>query len=61
MKSMKKFFNRFVTDERGLAAVEYAVVAGLIVAGLVTVFGDIGTAASEKLGQLVTDLGGTIT
>jgi pilus assembly protein Flp/PilA len=61
MKSIQKFFYRFIADERGLAAVEYAVVAGLIVAGLITVFGDIGTAASDKLGDLVTGLGGSIT
>ena len=61
MKSMKKFFYRFIADERGLAAVEYAVVAGLIVAGLVTGFGDLGTVANTRLGDLVEDLGGTIT
>jgi pilus assembly protein Flp/PilA len=52
MKSMKKFFNRFVTDERGLAAVEYAVVAGLIVVGLVTVFQLVGTNATARLNDL---------
>ena len=52
MKSMKKFFNRFVTDERGLAAVEYAVVAGLIVVGLVAVFQLVGTNATARLNDL---------
>ncbi len=61
MKSMKKFFYRFIADERGLAAVEYAVVAGLVVAGLISVFTDIGTTATNRLGDLVEALGGTIT
>jgi pilus assembly protein Flp/PilA len=52
MKSMKKFFYRFIADERGLAAVEYAVVAGLIAVALVTAFTDLGTAASEKIADL---------
>jgi Flp pilus assembly pilin Flp len=52
MKSVKKFFYRFIADERGLAAVEYAVVAGLIVVGLVGVFTDIGTNAVNKLQEL---------
>ena len=52
MKSMKKFFNRFVTDERGLAAVEYAVVAGLVAVALVVVFGEIGDNAAARLGEL---------
>ncbi len=49
MKSIKKFVNRFITDERGLAAVEYAVVAGLVVAGLIAVFGAIGDNALDRL------------
>jgi Flp pilus assembly pilin Flp len=52
MKSMKKFFNRFITDERGLAAVEYAVVAGLIAVFLVVAFENLGTAASQKIAEL---------
>jgi pilus assembly protein Flp/PilA len=52
MKSMKKFFYRFIADERGLAAVEYAVVAGLIVVGLVAVFTEVGTNATAKLQEL---------
>ena len=49
MKSIKKFVNRFITDERGLAAVEYAVVAGLVVVGLIAVFGAIGGNALDRL------------
>lgn len=46
---MKEFMKKFLRDERGLAAVEYAVVAGVVVAGLVLVFGEIGTAALDNL------------
>ncbi len=52
MKSIQKFFYRFIADERGLAAVEYAVVAGLIVISLVTVFGTIGDNAGIRLEEL---------
>ena len=56
MKSMKKFFYRFIADERGLAAVEYAVVAGLIAVGLIAAFTDLGAAAAIKLEKLTTEL-----
>ncbi len=56
MKSIKKFVNRFITDERGLAAVEYAVVAGLIVVGLVTVFTQVGANATARLQDLANAL-----
>jgi pilus assembly protein Flp/PilA len=59
MKSIKKFVNRFITDERGLAAVEYAVVAGLIAVGLITAFTAVGSAALGRLNSLITSLGGT--
>jgi Flp pilus assembly pilin Flp len=57
MKSIQKFFYRFIADERGLAAVEYAIVAGLITFGLIASFTSIGTWASGKLGSVVTALG----
>jgi pilus assembly protein Flp/PilA len=55
---MKKFFYRFIADERGLAAVEYAVVAGLIAVALVTAFTELGDAAREKVEALTGFLGG---
>jgi pilus assembly protein Flp/PilA len=54
--SMKNFLKLFIRDERGLAAVEYALVAGVVVAGLVGLFGQIGTAAAARLQILVTAL-----
>jgi Flp pilus assembly pilin Flp len=59
MTSMKKFCERFSSDERGLAAVEYAVVAGLIAVGLVAVFTGVGDAATDRLNELIEALGGT--
>jgi pilus assembly protein Flp/PilA len=58
MKSIQKFFYRLIADERGLAAVEYAVVAGLIAVALVTVFTDVGTAATARLQDLADALNG---
>ena len=55
---MKKLLMKFVRDERGLAAVEYAVVAGLLVATLIPVFGLIGGAAETRLRALLTALTG---
>ena len=49
---MKHFLKLFIRDERGLAAVEYALVAGVVVAGLVGVFGSIGDNATDRLQAL---------
>lgn len=57
MKSLEKYFYRFIGDERGLAAVEYAIIAGVITAGLITYFIDVGTWTSTKMDKVVTALG----
>jgi len=49
---MKSMLKRFVADERGLETVEWAVVAALIVVGLVGVFSLIGGKAKTKLENL---------
>lgn len=49
---MKMFLKDFIRDERGLAAVEYAIVGGVVVAGLVGIFGDIGDQAVLRLTEL---------
>ena len=49
---MKNFLKLFIRDERGLAAVEYALVAGVVVAGLLTVFTAIGANAAARLQEL---------
>ena len=38
-----KSIQSFLADERGLETVEYGIIVGMIVAGLVTVIGAIGT------------------
>jgi Flp pilus assembly pilin Flp len=53
---MKKFLMKFIKDERGLAAVEYAIVAGVVVAGLVGIFELIGGQATIRLQQLLNAL-----
>lgn len=37
-----EYLKRFIRDERGLETVEWAVIAALIVAGLVIVIGELG-------------------
>lgn len=53
---MKSFIVKFLRDERGLAAVEYAVVAGLVTVGLIAVFTTIGTEAAARLATLAAAL-----
>ncbi len=55
---MRTFIQSLLRDERGVSALEYAILAGMIVvvvgAGLTT-FGDTLSAAFATLGQAVTD------
>jgi len=53
MSTMRKF----VSDNRGLETVEYAIIAGLIVAASVTAIAAIGTWVSGKYSSLKTNLG----
>lgn len=53
---MKRFLQKFVRDESGLAAVEYAIVGGVVVSGLVAVFNTIGADALAKLTELANAL-----
>jgi Flp pilus assembly pilin Flp len=48
---------KFVTDQRGTETVEWGIMAGLIVAGLVTTVGLIGTWVHTKFTGLKSDLG----
>jgi Flp pilus assembly pilin Flp len=47
----------FVSDERGLETVEYAIIVGLIVAGLVAVIATIGDWVKAQFDNLAADLG----
>jgi Flp pilus assembly pilin Flp len=52
-----KLLNAFVADDKGLETVEYAIIAGLIVAGTITAITAIGNWVSGKFGTLKTALG----
>lgn len=47
---------RLISDERGLESVEYAVITGLIVTGVVLVISNIGTWVKEQFDDLYTNL-----
>jgi len=47
----------FLKDEKGLETVEYAIIAGMIVSGLVAVVVAIGAWVKGKFDSLKTDLG----
>ena len=47
-----KVIKRFVRDERGMETVEWGVLAALIVGGLVTVIGTLGTNVLNKFTTL---------
>ena len=48
---------RFWNDERGVAAIEYAIIAAVIAVGLIAVMVGIGTKVNNKMGTIDTDLG----
>lgn len=64
MNQLSTFIKGFIEDESGLTAVEYAIAGGLVVAGMVTAFTELGGAATEQIGNLcdaVAASGGTAT
>jgi Flp pilus assembly pilin Flp len=52
-----KLMNRFVADDRGLETIEYAIVAGLIVVGVISAVTAIGVWVSTQWGSFKTTLG----
>ena len=46
-----------VADEKGLETVEYAIITGLVVAGVVTVIASIGTWVKTQFTSLKTNVG----
>ena len=53
MNMLKSFWS----DEKGLETVEYAIIIGLIVAGLVAIVAAIGAWVNGQFSELQTDLG----
>ncbi len=47
---------RFVADEKGLETVEYAIITGLIVAGVIATIGLIGTWVKDQFVSLESQL-----
>jgi Flp pilus assembly pilin Flp len=50
-------FKRFVQDERGLEVVEYSILAGLIVAGVIATIAAIGAWVAGIFSSVKTSLG----
>ena len=48
---------RFMADDQGLETVEYAIIAGLIVTGLVAIIVAIGVWVKSQFSSLKTDVG----
>lgn len=48
---------RFLSDDQGLETVEYAIIAGLIVSGLVAIIIALGGWVKTQFSNLQTDLG----
>ena len=51
-----EMLKRFITEERGLETVEYAIIAGLIVVGVIATVVSIGTWVSTQFSDLNTAL-----
>lgn len=56
MRSACNLFKKFLADEQGLETVEYAVIAGLVVAGAITTITAIGLWVAARFEQLETAL-----
>jgi pilus assembly protein Flp/PilA len=59
----KNLFKHFVRDERGVSAMEYAVLAGIVVVAVVaagTLLSDSGTGLPGMFTKLLTKVGATI-
>ncbi len=56
MNKFTQVVKNFWNDEEGLTAVEYAVAGGVVTAGLVALFGNIGEGAESLLRTLATNV-----
>ncbi|MFM0025861.1 Flp family type IVb pilin [Paraburkholderia madseniana] len=53
---MKKFTQRFLRDNRGVTAIEYGLIAGLVVLVIATAVTNVGTSLSTLLGDVATKI-----
>ncbi|MGB8416865.1 pilus assembly protein Flp/PilA [Burkholderia sp. GAS332] len=53
---MKKFTQRFLRDSKGVTAIEYGLIAGLVVLVIATAVTNIGTDLSTLLGDVATKI-----
>jgi pilus assembly protein Flp/PilA len=53
---MKKFTQRFLRDSKGVTAIEYGLIAGLVVLVIATAVTNIGTELSTLLGDVATQI-----
>ncbi len=56
MTTLKNFVKRFVSDERGLETVEYAIIGALITLAAISAISLLGTNVAAKLGSLASKL-----
>jgi pilus assembly protein Flp/PilA len=56
---MKETIVRFLNDERGLTAVEYAIAGALVAVAVVTAFSDLGKAVAARITQMAGYVSGT--
>jgi len=49
---MKRFLNQFLTDESGVTAMEYGMIAALIAVVILTVLGSVGTNLNTTFGKI---------
>ena len=54
---MKSLVKKFLKDDRGLETVEYAIIVGLIVGGLILVIAAIGAWVNTQFVNLKNDIG----
>jgi Flp pilus assembly pilin Flp len=59
MEKMWTLIKKFVKEEEGMETVEYAVVAGLVIAVGVAIWGALGTRIQVVMTNLLTSIGGT--
>ncbi|WP_162498962.1 MULTISPECIES: Flp family type IVb pilin [Burkholderia] len=54
--NMKQLMNRFLTEEAGVTAIEYGLIAGLIAVAIATTVGTLGTDLSNLFSTIASKL-----